>query len=126
MLANFFKSEIYVRIYRNRISLRLLRKNKNLEAFPEQPFTSQRLLVGNFTNAEKLLAGSVKDMIGPGWFAPSPSILVHPVEMVDGGLSQVEERLFLELGYGARGRKVKVYVGPELSDQAVIEKLSER
>lgn len=126
MLADIFKSEIYARIHRNRISLRLIRKNKNLEASSEQPFTSHRLLVGDFTTAERLLAKLVKDLIGSSWFAPSPSILVHPVEMVEGGLSQVEERLFLELGLGARGRKVKVYVGPELNDQAVIEKLGER
>lgn len=126
MLADYFKPEIYARIYTNRIMLRLVRKNTIVERFSEPPFTSHRLLVGDFTTAEKLLAGSVKELVGRSWFALSPSILVHPVEMVDGGLSQVEERVFLELGYGARGRNVKVYVGPELNDQAVIEKLAER
>ena len=126
LLADYFKSEIYARIYANRITLRLVRKNTILERFSVPPFTSRRLLVGDFTTAEKLLAGSVKELVGRRWFALSPSILVHPVEMVEGGLSQVEERVFLELGYGARGRNVRVYVGPELNDRAVIEMLAER
>lgn len=126
MLANLFKSEIYARIYRNRMALRLIRKNRNLEAIAEQPFTSHRLLVGDFTSAEKLLSWMVKKIVGSSWLPMMPSILIHPVEMVEGGLSQVEERLFQELGLGARGGKVKVYVGPELSDQAVIDKLAGR
>ncbi|OGB24097.1 MAG: hypothetical protein A3I66_11545 [Burkholderiales bacterium RIFCSPLOWO2_02_FULL_57_36] len=76
--------------------------------------------------AEKLLKRLVKELVGNFWFAPAPCILVHAMEMTDGGLSQIEERTLLELGLGSGGRKVKVYVGPELSDQAVIDKLDER
>lgn len=126
MLARFFNSDIYARIYKNRIALRLIQKNRNLEAVSEKPFTTHRLLVGEFSNAEQLLTRLVKELNGSNWFALSPSILVHPLEMVDGGLSQVEERVFLELGLGARARAAKVYVGPELTDQAVISKLRER
>lgn len=126
MFAKLFKSEIYVQIYPNRISLRLVRERRDLEVVPDQPFTSNRLLVGDFTTAERLLAGAVKNLIGSRLFAPAPSILMHPMEMVEGGLSQIEERVFLELGHGARGRIVKVYLGPKLSDEDVIAKLRER
>jgi hypothetical protein len=97
----------------------------NVEAVSEQPFTSYRLLVGDFAVAEKLLKKLIKDVSTKALFAPAPTLLVHPVEMTEGGLSQVEERVFLELGLGAGGRKVRVHVGPELGDQGVIDKLDE-
>ena len=42
------------------------------------------------------------------------------MEMIDGGLSQVEERAFIELATGAGARKVVLWIGHELSDQEVI------
>lgn len=54
------------------------------------------------------------------WFFTSPVIIIHPMEMIDGGLSQIEERALMELASGAGARKVVVWVGHELSDQEVI------
>jgi len=42
--------------------------------------------------------------------------------MIEGGLSQVEERVLRELAAGAGARKVFVWVGHELSDQEVIQR----
>ena len=53
----------------------------------------------------------------------SARVLVHPTEMVENGLSQVEERILLELPYGAGAKKVAVYVGPLLDDAGVRQQL---
>ena len=48
------------------------------------------------------------------------------MEMTEGGLSQVEDRVFRELAAGAGAKEVLVWVGDELSDQAMLAKINER
>lgn len=43
--------------------------------------------------------------------------------MTEDGLSDVEERIFLEVASAAGGRKAKVWVSHELSDSEVLQKL---
>ncbi len=50
-------------------------------------------------------------------------ILMHPLEMVEGGLSQVEERVFYELAIGCGAKKVVVWSGAELADSEITAKL---
>jgi len=52
-----------------------------------------------------------------------PKYLMHPIEMVTGELSQVEYRVFIELALSAGGRAANVWIGNELSDNGVKEKL---
>jgi len=41
--------------------------------------------------------------------------VIHPTEMVEGGLSEVEERVLRELALGAGARSVVVHVGLALA-----------
>ncbi len=90
----------------------------------EASFTTTRLLVGQFKPAEELLTNLLADVKSKGFFAPMPRLLIQPLEMVEGGLSEVEERVFFELGTSAGARHVKVHVGAKLSLQAAIEVLN--
>lgn len=87
-------------------------------------FTTTRLLVGDFVQAEELLARLVKDVLSKGFFSAKPRLVIQPLEMTEGGLSMVEERIFLELGAGTGARHVKVHVGERLSVQAAVALLS--
>jgi MreB/Mbl protein len=119
-----FDHFIYVKIYKNKMTVRHINSNKELTESTDIPFTSQRLLVGDFTVAEQFLKYLVKKVAPTGWFTPSPKILIQPLEMIEGGLSQVEERALLELATQVGGRKVLVYCGAILSDKLVTEKLN--
>lgn len=88
-----------------------------------EPFTTKRLLVGQFGPAEKLLTKLIKAAACPNWFSPSPIVLVHPTTMVEGGLSQIEDRALRELGAGAGARIVHLWIGHELSDKEVLQKV---
>jgi hypothetical protein len=44
--------------------------------------------------------------------------------MAEGGLSEIEDRIFRELAIGAGARRISVWVGPELSDAEVKDKLN--
>jgi len=62
-------------------------------------------------------------VIGRGLFTASPGVVIQPMEITDGGLSEVEERVFRELAMGAGAAKVVVWLGHELSDLEVKGKL---
>jgi actin-like ATPase involved in cell morphogenesis len=89
----------------------------------QTPFTTTRLLVGQFVVAQNTLKEALKQVSKESLFAVSPYIVIHPLEMVEGGLSEIEERIFREVAIGAGASKVVVWFGHELNDAEVKEKL---
>ena len=120
MLNKLLNSTVYVRVTKNQFRVRHIEDNKEITISSIESFTTKRLLIGEFTIAEKYLKKGI-DMIHQGkWLSTSPVVVVQPLEMIDEGLSQVEERVFREVAAGAGARKVAVWVGQELSDQEVL------
>ena len=78
------------------------------------PFSHPRSLIADFTAGEKLIQHIFKVLFDGSLFNPSPLAVIHPMEKTEGGLTQVEQRAFMELGAGAGARDVAVYQGPEL------------
>jgi rod shape-determining protein MreB len=118
-------SALYVRILKNELWLKDLGTGKEKRVSASPPFTTARLLVGDFDAAALLLRRAFKEVHGGGLFAMAPGVVMHPMAMTEGGLSNVEERLLRELAVEAvRARHAVVWVGPELSDAQVREKLA--
>ena len=120
-MLRFLKGPVlYVRIRRNRFLVRNVSTGKELDLAATTPFSHPRYLVGDYTAAESLLREGVRRLRG---FLP-PRILLHPLELIEGGLSQVEERIFLELAYGgAKAARAAIWLGRELRDDEVAAKL---
>ncbi|WP_051235590.1 rod shape-determining protein [Marinimicrobium agarilyticum] len=78
------------------------------------PFSHPRLLVKNFLKAEKVLQHGVRTVCARKVFNPSPVIVIHPREKLEGGLTDIECRLFRELCLGAGAHAVHLHVGEEL------------
>lgn len=111
----------YVRIRRDRIDVRCIETNRNATRTSESGFSTSRLLVGTFTEADSLLKSAVEECRVASEFVPARRLFVmHPLEMTEGGLSQVEERILLELAAGAGASKTVVHEGAELSDDGVL------
>lgn len=79
------------------------------------PFSHPRLLVNNFLKAEKVLQHGVRTVLKVKVLNPSPVIVIHPREKLEGGITDVECRLFRELCLGAGARAVHLHVGEELN-----------
>jgi rod shape-determining protein MreB and related proteins len=124
MLTGLLANPFYVRVRRNQFRVRNLESAKEATFDAQPPFTTTRLLIGQFLAAENVLKRAVKEMSKGGIFAVSPQVLIQPLEMLDGGLSEVEERALREVAIGAGASKVVVWVGHELSDAEVRDKLS--
>ena len=119
-----FANSIYVRVRKNQFRVRSLESAKEATFDAQVPFTTARLLIGQFLVAENVLKQAVKEMSKGGILAVSPQVLIQPLEMVEGGLSEVETRVLREVAIGAGASKAVVWVGHELSDAEVREKLN--
>jgi rod shape-determining protein MreB len=126
MLKKYFSTPLYVQVGINRIDVKNVADGQSVTLIPEAPFSSDRLLVGDFSKAEALLKKGLKEVARHGMFAVSPAVLMHPLEKVEGGLSQVEERVLTELALGSGAADVVVWVGALLSDQEVLNKLGKQ
>ena len=121
-LALFFSNPVYVRVRKNQFRVRNLKSKREASFDAQPPFTTTRLLIGRFREAEQLLERALREM-ADGIFAQAPQVLIQPLEMSEGGLSDVEERVLREVAIGAGAAKAVVWVGPELNDDVVRKKL---
>src|SRR4051812_28345516 len=113
---------IYVRVSKNKFRLKNVDSGQEHQAESPSPFTTNRLLVGQFDVAEQTLRRAFSNVVSKGVFASAPNVVMHPLEMVEGGLSEVEERVFRELAVGAASaKKVVVWTGHELSGAEIKE-----
>jgi hypothetical protein len=117
-------SDLVAYVKRNHMEVLNLTDGKTAQG--NRAFTTSRLLVGQFKEADKLLTRLVQEVKSRGLFSSQPRLLVQPLEMTEGGLSEVEERVFLELGASAGARHVKVHAGPKLSQQAALDAINAR
>jgi hypothetical protein len=107
---------IYVQVFADRFVVRNVDSGESREVQRDQTFVSPRMLIADFTMAQHQLKEAVKS-VRRG--LRSPEILMHPMERIEGGVTQVEYRVFVELGMGAGGSKVGVHTGSPVSGDAV-------
>ena len=117
-----FTTYLYVRIGINRIQIKNIGKGESVDLSAETSFSHPRMLVGDFTEAQAQIKKAVLSAKGSG-LQLSLRILMHPTELVTGGLTQIEERVLLELAHGAGAGKAFVWIGLDLSDDEVVAKL---
>lgn len=89
------------------------------------PFSHPRTIFSDFTVGEKLIRHGLLSMIGGlgGFTATSPALaIIHPLEKLEGGLTEIERRALKELGLGAGFRESLVYTGPELAIMGMSKK----
>ena len=125
MLKAYFVKSIYILVKRNQFRVKCVESNVEATFDAEPPFTTARLLIGQFLIAENLLKRALKQLLNTGLLSVSPYVVIHPLEMLEGGLSEVEERVLREVAISAGASKVVVWVGPQLSDAEVVAKLKD-
>lgn len=120
LLNNF----LYVKIYKNKIVIKNLTDNLPTQMFaPDVAFTTTRLLIGNFIPAVECLKQAIKSSRSKSLLAGSPTILLQPMEMCEGGLCEIEDRVMRECALGAGARKVVLWIGEELANEKALEKI---
>lgn len=146
-MLGLLKPTLYVRISSQRISIRNVKTGEFLSEPPElaierqpkarvvavgseaagaaspsvtvvNPFDHPRTLVSDFTGAEQLLRHLVPRVHRASLLAVAPRVVMHPLEKLEGGLTQVEIRAFREMALGGAGAsEALVWQGRELTDE---------
>jgi hypothetical protein len=124
MLDALFANHAYVRVRRNEFRIRHVESGTDTTVRAETPFSTIRMLIGEFSAAEHTLKTALKKLATGRIIPVAPRVVIHPLDMTEGGLSQVEERVLREVAIGAGASRVVVWVGPELSDSDIKQKLS--
>lgn len=112
---------MYLRIYKDRMVLRRIDTGNEIDRSSSVPFTSQRLLIGHFPVASDLLntmMREVNDRIGI--LSRKTQLVVHPIDMVEGGLCAVEQRAFMDIGDHSGSKPVMIVVGGEVLNDAQV------
>lgn len=79
------------------------------------PFKKNKHLINDFDAAETLLTNLLSKTYSSRLFLkPSPQIIIHPMDINEIEVSQVEYRALLELALGSGARDAAVYTGSEL------------
>src|SRR4051812_21170099 len=126
MLGALFANHAYIQVRRNEFRIRRLESGTDTTVQARTPFTTERMLIGDFASAAETLKTALKSCIKGRIFVVAPRVVIHPMEMTEGGLSQIEERVFREIAIGAGASRVVVWTGPELDDQQVRQKFDGR
>ncbi|MCG8707665.1 hypothetical protein JHU04_000859 [Brenneria sp. 4F2] len=115
-----------------------IRKNKMIVRDPEirqevsdasQIFSNSRLLVADFFRAEKVLFDLTRRFLKRKWFRfKQDTLIIHALEMNEGGLSVVEVRVLQEItAVSAPKADLIVLDDPRvLNDSEVIDKAKEK
>ncbi len=100
--------DVTLKIYKNKIELS--NGSKVVSETSLEPFSTQRLLVGNFEAAWNCVASAEKKLSVKGFFKRKTKVVVEPKELVEGGISQVEDRIFRELSMALNPKSVEIRV----------------
>ena len=87
-----FTTYLYMRVAINRIQIKNIGNGESVDLFAEASFSHPRMLIGNFTEAQALINKAVASVKGLG-LQLSLRIVIHPTELVTGGLIQIEDRV---------------------------------
>jgi len=118
----FSADSIYVQILATRFVVKNIDSGVSKEIARNQQYASPRMLIADFTVAQHQLKETIKSLRRG---LRAPEILMHPMECIEGGVTQVEFRVFVELGIGAGASRVGVYTGAPLSGAAVQKAIRE-
>jgi len=118
----FSADTIYVQLFKTKFIVQNVDSGASIEVARDQSFASPRMIIADFTMAEHQLKQAVKN-VRRGLRAPE--LLIHPMELIEGGITQVEYRTFVELAIGSGASKVGVYSGAALSSDQIKKAIRE-
>ncbi|OTA17327.1 hypothetical protein Xvie_01174 [Xenorhabdus vietnamensis] len=94
------------------MTVRNISTGQETSGIPDTPFSTSRLLLGQIVSAMALLKKLVKKVGAETWyhqFLSNHKVIIQPMEMNEGGHSQVEFRAYMDLAKSITSSK-KVYL----------------
>lgn len=122
VLRELLEENLYVKVSRNRSEIARVTGGPSVEiASSPVPFSNCPLLIGEFSRAERELRKGIEKVLPETLIKRSPAVLIHPLEMTENGLSQVEVKILGELALGAGAHKGEIREVKVLTPAQVVE-----
>ncbi len=115
MFEKWFKTKTaYVQVFKD--SFRIYCAESQKLFIVDGSFSHPRMLLGDFAHAEQILKQQIKQQ---SMFSNLGSfkVIVHPKELLEGGLSIIEQRAFKELFLSVGFREAVIWQHQDLSDE---------
>lgn len=100
---------IYVKLYVNRIELSRLDNGKTISQDATIGFSNKRLVVADYSSLMVDLKTVLSELV-PDWFLgvfrPQLDVVIHQMELREGGLSSTEKRIIRDIAERIGGRKI--------------------
>lgn len=121
MFGPFQAKYYYVQWRTNELTVKRLETGETIRRKSNKPFSNDRLLLADFETAEQFLNSIIRELEPRTVFPIQRKMVVHIMERIPGGLSQVEKRAFRDSAEytGAIGVMISEH-GHALSDDQVI------
>jgi rod shape-determining protein MreB and related proteins len=103
------------------IGLEASKLSSNANIHVTNGFKHPRTLLADFAIAERTLKYFVAKVRPRSFFMPAPTLIIHPQEVLEGGLTQIEIRAFGELGTMMGARHAYVWEGAELTTTELLK-----
>ena len=118
LFSKFTKEILYKKVKNNLLIIKSIKSKKTLTIKSQKPFSTKRLLIGEFSIVEELLKSSFNELNRTLF---SPKVVIQPLENFDNPLSEVEDRVLKEVALSAGAKEVVIWIGKELSDDEVLK-----
>lgn len=111
---------VYVRVGMNYFEIKILNKTKLIRNTSLQKFSNSRLLIADFPLASALLNKSLKRMLKIKTFSRTLIMVIQPVAILEGGLTNVERMVLTDIGGHAGAAEVHIDESEkELSEEQI-------
>lgn len=121
-MFDLFKSDIiHLKIYTNKVNLRVLDKSLEIIETSALPFSSDRLVLSDYLVAESFIISLIEKLSQQKKITKRIQFYIQVMEKMEGGISPVEERSFLDLGEHCGGYKIIISDNPALVSDSEIK-----
>lgn len=112
----------YVQLRTNELKVKNIQTGKSVTRTALKPFSNSRLIIADFLEAENLLKSMIQEIEPESLFPVQISMLVHVIEQIPDGVSEVEKRVLRDFAEMSGARKIRISEYPsEFSDKQVID-----
>jgi rod shape-determining protein MreB len=109
----FTSVPIYVNLYTNKAQICRLDTGQCITRESKEKFSNSRVLLGEFEIAEKFLKNIITELTQDRFFSPPLRILIHQMELTEGGLSSTEKRALRDSCIHLNAKEVFIFEGKD-------------
>lgn len=121
-MLKFLNQTIYVKLEKDVFELFHVQENRRVRVQSEIAFSTLRMAIGDFAQAERTLKNGLDDLYKKSFFKPAPEFVMHQTHLTEGGLSQIEKRVLRELALGSGARSVYIWNGQDISEAQLLNR----